>query len=137
MGNDSPRHKNISVEQIAALESKGFVHAGFDQKRNREVFYPELQTGETLNPKKLACEFVNTTKWELRIAHLETDKLIPFPSGAIVYLPQGHEGYQVQHRDGSPFCDAILINYGDAMHKGNKKPSPPEPTIKAYRRSGN
>lgn len=137
MGREKNRHANISVEQIAQLEQKGFVHAGYDKTRDREVFHRALQAGETTDPKKIACEFVNTSKWELRIAQLDGEKIIPFAQGAIVYLPHGYEGWQVQHRDGSPYQGELLLNFGDAIGKGNKLPSRPEPKVKAYRRFGN
>lgn len=135
MAKERQRHKNISTEQIASLEAKGFIHAGYDAEREREVFHRALSPGTTSNPKKIACEFVNTSKWELRIAEVEGQKVIPFPSGAIVYMPHGYEGWQVQHRDGSPYQGELLVNYGDAMHKGNNKPSRPEPKVKAFRSS--
>ena len=129
------RHKNISVEQIRELEKIGLVHAGYDPVRDKEIFHRAIETGCTADPEKLACEFVNNSKWDLRIAQVDGDRVIPFNSGSIVFLPFGYKGLQVQHRDGSPYAgNEILINYGDAMHKGNKLPSRPEPKVKAYRR---
>lgn len=135
MSRERTRHKNISVEQIAQLEEKGLIHAGFDPQRDREIFHRAIADGCTANPKKLACEFVNTSKYDLIIAHEDGIRKIRFNADSIVYMPHGYEGWQVQHRDGSPYQGPLLVNYGDQMKKGNKLPSRPEVSTKVYRRS--
>lgn len=138
------QHKNISKEQIAQLEQKGLVHAGYDPIRNREIFNYEVGADSSHDPQMLPREYVNITKYDLVITRTCTPKFkygskpsffefesLPFPPDKIIYMPHGY--YKVTHPDGSLFEGSLLINWGDAMFKNNHLPSRPEPKISAFR----
>lgn len=138
---EQTRHRNISVEEIAALESIGLVHAGYDKERNREIFHKKVGQGSSADPMMVCREYYNQTKYDLVIRLNCPNKFPPgsvasvwefsikdFPRESHVFCPHGY--YRVEHRDGTPFEGGLITNYGETMFKHNILLSRPEPKTK-------
>ncbi len=141
------KHRNISDEQITLLQQAGLVHAGFDASRNKQVFHRPVNAGATDDPKMLAREYFNNTRYDLVLrlhgprrfkpgslpARWEFSEK-PFPTGAFCFCPHGY--YSVSHRDGTPFEGGLHTNLGDRMFRNETLLSPPEaPKARVFRKS--